>query len=536
MSHESRATNEGRSPSLLSTRHSRFSTQHSALSTSWPKAALAALLAVLAIGTRLPAPWRVEIINDEMFHIKSWRHRYRTGDVMPIFPRRLEQTNRLSASQKEWLLRLYRESPWFQRLLCLKSDYASVGYSTLAEAIEALSHSNLIALRVPSVLFSLGSIVLAYVLGKALMDGALGLWLAAFFAVGPLDQVYAGIGRPHMLTRFALLAVIWMFVLEERQCRASPWRFLTVALLAQTTHLTIWAVIGVLVASELVRRYLAGNSLWGLIRQTWWYAALSLALLAIIATGTMGTSVIGANVYYPGVETWWNNFCIASPFGHLAAFGEPWMWASGIAWAGLIGNGLRVVFAEQSGCRAFRWPFLVALLVSLLVPLYASSGVRHMMIYGVVPTILSALGARDLFRAPRAALMGVAIVLAIFTPLSFACRECPYRFILTGETRYSEVATRLAAELKPGDVWVSWPYFACCPLYPYASLPEPIMPLTGVEFVTALHNRPDDRACFVFMNEVDENVDPALKQATLRVKYPNGMVLLKLPLRGREGE
>jgi len=464
-----------------------------------------------------------------MFHIKSWRNRYRTDDVIPTFTRRLDQTGRLSSSQKEWLRHLYRTSPLFQRLLCVKGDYASVGYSTLAEAIEALSHSSLSALRIPSVLFSLGTVVLAYVLGKALMDEALGLWLAAFFAVGPLDQVYAGIGRPHMLTRFALLAVFWMFVLEQRQRRTSPWRFLTVALLAQTTHLTIWGVMGVLVISELARRYLAGTSLWELIRQTWWYAALSLALLAIIVTGTMGTSVIGANVYYPGVETWWSNLCIAAPFGHLAAFGEPWMWVSGVAWVVLILAGVRAICADEYGCRSFRWPLLACLAVSLTVPFVGSSGVRHQMIHGVMPMIISALGARSLFRSERAALIGVAGVLAIFTPLSLSCRECPYRLVLTSDIHYSEVAGRLRRELKPGDVWISWPYFAACPLYPYGPLPDPIMPMTGEEFLSALHQRPRDRSCFVWMNKVDEDKDPILKQAQLLLEYPNNMVLLRLP-------
>jgi hypothetical protein len=32
------------------------------------------------------------------------------------------------------------------------------------------------------------------------------------------------------------------------------------------------------------------------------------------------------------------------------------------------------------------------------------------------------------------------------------------------------------------------------------------------------------------MNKVDKNADPALTQATLLAEYPNGMILLKLPL------
>jgi hypothetical protein len=495
---------------------------------SWQRNVVLGLLAAFLLATRLPAPWRLDAVNDEMFHIKSWRNRYRTADVLPLFSRRIEQTNRLSSSQKDSLRRLYQTSPLFQRLLCVKGDYASVGYSAMAEAIEALSQSNIIALRMPSVLFSLLTIVLAYVLGKTLWDEALGLWIAAFFAVGVLQQVYAGVGRPHGMTQFALVALVTMFVRERRYQFHSPWRMLLVALFGQTAHLTGWSVFGILVASELVRRYLAGASLGTLVRQTWWYAAASVLILGLFMFASFGTSVIGANVYYPGVDVWWTNLCVASPFGHLAAFGKAWEWGSGIAWVVLILNGLRILFTEEWG-RGFRWPFLIALVVCLSVPFVASSGVRHLMIYGVIPMVLSGIGARGLFRGSIAALAGVAVLLVVFTPISLACGdECRYGLIMTSEVRYSQVANLLAKEMEPGDIWISWPYFLGCPLYPYRELPEPVMPITRDEFKEALHKRPADHSYFVLLVRVDEKADPALEHPAWRIEYPNGMVLLKL--------
>jgi hypothetical protein len=495
----------------------------------WLRNVVLGLLAALSLATRLPAPWRLDAVNDEMFHIKSWRNRYRTDDVLPLFLRRIDQTNKLSSPQKDSLRRLYQTSPLFQRLLCVKGDYASVGYSALAETIEALSKSSIIALRMPSVLFSLLTIVLAYVLGKALWDEALGLWLAALFAVGVLQQVYAGIARPHGMTQFALVALVTMFVREQRHQYRSPWRMLLVALLGQTAHLTGWAVIGILVASELVRRYLAGSGLRALVRQTWWYAALSVLIFGLFTVASFGTSVIGANVYYPGIEVWWTNFCVASPFGHLGAFGKGWQWGSGIAWVVLILNGLRILFTQEWG-RGFRWPFLVALVVSLCVPFVAASGVRHLMIYGVIPMVLSGIGARGLFRSSVAAMAGVAVLLVVFTPISLACGdECRYGLVMTTEVRYSQVADLLAREMEPGDIWISWPYFLGCPLYPYRpELPEPVMPITLDEFKEAVRRRPVDHTCFVLMVLADENADPALRQPVWRLEYPNGMVLLKL--------
>jgi hypothetical protein len=496
----------------------------------WLRNVVIGLLAALALATRLPAPWKMDIINDEMFHIKSWRNRYRTNDVMPLFLRRLDQSAKLDSSQKAVLRRLYQSSPLFQRLLCVKGDYASVGYSALAEAIEATSKSNLVALRIPSVLFSLGTVVLAYFLGKVLWDEALGLWLAAFFAAGSLPQVYAGIGRPHGMTQFALVAAVYAFIREQRCQYPSPWRFLLVAFFAQMGHLTGWGIIGILVVSELVRRYLGGAGLSGVVRQAWWYAVLSAALFGLFVAAAFGTSVIDANVYYPGVETWWTNFCVASPFGHLAPFGKTWLWTSGVAWALLILNGLRLLFTQAWG-RGFRWPFLIVLAVSLSMPFVASSGVRHLMIYEVMPMVLSAAGARGLFRTVGAATAGAAALLAVFTPLSLACRDwqCPYRFIMASEVRYSEVADLLARQMRPGDVWISWPYFLACPLYPYRQLPDPVMPITFPEFKKAVQERPSNHACFVLMAPANQHDDPTLEHPEWRLEYPNGMILLKLP-------
>ena len=55
---------------------------------SWERIAVV-LLVFVALATRLPAPWGPEVIGDEMLHLESWRNRYRTDDMMPLFMRRL---------------------------------------------------------------------------------------------------------------------------------------------------------------------------------------------------------------------------------------------------------------------------------------------------------------------------------------------------------------------------------------------------------------------------------------------------------------
>jgi hypothetical protein len=503
----------------------------------WPRIVVIVLLAALALATRLPAPWRAEVINDEMYHLESWMRRYRTDDIAPLFHRQIAGTSVLSASQKAWVEDLYRRSPLVQRLVCIKNDYGSFGFSTMAEVIEYTSHSDLVALRLPSVAIALGTIVLAYLVGAALRDRTLGLWLAAFVTVGPLPQIYAGLGRPHGLTQFALYLVFYRFVLEQKNNYSSPWRLLLAALLAQTTHLTCWAAVGLLVLSELVRRYLRGSNLLTLFRQTWWYAAISVAFLGLIATNAVGTSIFSANVSSPGPEKIWRNFCLASPFGHLASLGREATWASGILFLAAILAGLIALFASSSSVyRGIRWPIVLIAGLTAAVPIVASNEVRHQMIYGVMPMILAAMGARAVFRSEAISLAALTALLLLLGGLALFRPADPYETILSAEERYSQIADRLAQEMKPGDIWISWPYFAGIPLALYHPLPEPILPLNQGELEEALRTRPADRDCYVLTSQVfvpspakSASEIAALGGGQVIASYRNEMVILRFP-------
>lgn len=69
-----------------------------------------------------PAPWRAEVVNDEMLHLESWRNRYGTDDQFPIFIARLEQSAVLSAENFEKVKSVYDDFPWLQRALFLLPD------------------------------------------------------------------------------------------------------------------------------------------------------------------------------------------------------------------------------------------------------------------------------------------------------------------------------------------------------------------------------------------------------------------------------
>ena len=77
----------------------------------------AILLVLVAISflTRLPSPWRLDVINDEMHHLESWRNRYKSQDIYPLFLQKLELSGRLSPAKLNLLHKIYQSSPLIQR-------------------------------------------------------------------------------------------------------------------------------------------------------------------------------------------------------------------------------------------------------------------------------------------------------------------------------------------------------------------------------------------------------------------------------------
>ncbi len=495
----------------------------------WLRGLALGLLIVLALGTRLPAPWRTEVLGDEMLHLESWRNHYRTSDVMPLFRTRLERHPSIPAAWKSTLLHLYHTNPLFRRVPFLVGDPPSPAFNVVSETSEILSHSSLLALRLPSVVCSLLALLVAYAIGRELWDDALGLWVAALLALGPVAQIFAGIGRPHTLSQVALFGVILMFVREQRRGYESPWRFLLVCLLAQTTHWAGWAVIGPLVVSELVRRWISEVSLGRLFRQSWWYALGSVVLLGILKLFVLVTSATAANVGYPGARTLWGYLCITSPFGHLAGFGTVGLTLSGVMFIALVALGVHTTFERDSRLREFRWPFLATLVSSAISACAMCAGTRHMLLYVPIPIVLAGIGARRLFGRPSASYAALVAVLAIGTLLSLFYTEDPYRYVLTNDARYSAVARDLRARMAPGDTWVSLPYFLAMPLYREHAFPEPAMPLNETEFHEFLQARPKDHACFAFVPIHIADGDPMLGGAVWRRTYLSGMTLVELP-------
>ena len=71
----------------------------------------------------------------------------------------------------------------------------------------------------------------------------------------------------------------------------------------------------------MVIRLHEGTPLLRLIRQTWWYALGSVAMVGVFLLQATGTSTFSRHVGFPGVLKLWEYVCTASPFGHLGRFG-----------------------------------------------------------------------------------------------------------------------------------------------------------------------------------------------------------------------
>lgn len=70
-----------------------------AASSRWLKYIAAILIVLLAAITRLPSPWRMDVTNDEMLHLESYRNHYRSDDISPDLLRQLERARILTAGK-----------------------------------------------------------------------------------------------------------------------------------------------------------------------------------------------------------------------------------------------------------------------------------------------------------------------------------------------------------------------------------------------------------------------------------------------------
>jgi uncharacterized membrane protein len=78
-----------------------------------------------------------------------------------------------------------------------------------------------VALRFPSVIFSLLAGYVVYLIGKTIKDETVGLWSAVFFLFNPLIMFYSQEARMYMMTIFFLSTALLCFLSLEKKNRSS---------------------------------------------------------------------------------------------------------------------------------------------------------------------------------------------------------------------------------------------------------------------------------------------------------------------------
>ncbi len=273
------------------------------------------LLSGLTLYTRGTAPWQDILTNDEMIHLESWRNHYRTDDICPSLVARAEITGLLEGEKLEFFKKVYYSSTIFQRGLIVLNDLHPPTFAVLAELLEMTTHSSLVAVRMVSAIASALAVLFMYRLGRDLRDRTLGLWLAALLAIGYLAQLHAGFARPYALTQFALILALHAFVRDELAQDRSPWRFLLASLFVQSTDWPVWVIMLPLLAVMVIRRFRRGG-IRTVIRQTWWYAALCVLMLPVLAIHFTRPGVGFLLAERPLISVWYC-YSLASPFASI---------------------------------------------------------------------------------------------------------------------------------------------------------------------------------------------------------------------------
>jgi hypothetical protein len=527
----------------------------------WFVTALVMLVGLTAY-TRLTAPWQFGLTNDEMHHLESWRNRYRTDDIYPLFLERVEAAGLLGEKNLERLKAAYAASPVVQRALIVLVDPQPPLFPVLAETIEAITHSNLVVARIPSALASIVAVLFMFRLGRLLWDASLGLWLASLLAIGLLAQMYATVARPYALAQCAVVIALYVFVRGMNEPRGSPARFLVAALFAQATQWMAWALMGPLALIEFGRRILGGARVWRMVRQWGWYAVLSGGLVSVMLVQLLNPTVSERAGMMSPLAIWYH-ISLASPFamidpvfgigpkspmsedfslGPVSAAGVLLLILMLVGVGACVGDGSIASNAPERSPRraltvpAIRWSLVATLASSLLAQIAIGSGTRFMMTYIVLPTIFAGIGVHWLLRTRRTSEIVLVLVLAVFSTLRFVRPEDPFDRIFWGETDYAPIAQRLAEELGPEDVWVSYPYYQANCLYPFADLPRPVTPQSTPAFAEIVQSLPrSDRAVYYYGRQEAVDAFVTLRTSEERWDFQNGLVIVKIAPHPRGG-
>jgi len=289
----------------------------------------------------------------------------------------------------------------------------------------------------------------------------------------------------------------------------------------------LWAPVGVLVAVDLVRRIRCGERARILARKYWWYVLASLLLLVEMML-QLQNPVISNQATRPDLDVLARQFVWASPFSYLGMFGDIGIFIAGALFFLALLIGVIVVSRNREMRPTVRQGLLLAVAASFLAPALIGSANRFMMTYIVAPIVVASFTFAQPHSKRNLNSPLLCLTVAFFMVIALWVQRDPYGSGWVDEPRFSEAARDLQSALGPGDCWTAHEYFLSSPLYRYAKLPEPFLPLSTDELDDFLRIRRRDRACFLFINKKFISQVSGLENGELIGSYA-GIDLIRLP-------
>ena len=437
------------------------------------------LLLVTALATRLHAPWQMDVTNDEMIHITNYHPEYENQRFLSWFNQFL--MNHAHATDRSDIQRIdevYNRSYLLQRLqyIFIKDAHPPL-FNIFAELVNCAPGHKLLIMRLSAMIASLLFILLLYLAGREYAGHVLGLWVSGFATVSVIFRLYSGLGRPYAFAQMLLAFVLLSFLRYKRTQSVTLRPFLLVALLAQSTDWMLWPVIGPMILVAGYERYRATGSIKRIINESWWYALISCALLVLFGLQTRIPNIASQLAEAHGQMPDWWSLAAATPVAELGNLFGLSIAAIAVAFFFVLcAIGLVTIAANSERPRPERYALTAAMLAGVIVIFAVLPSTRYYIIpmtiltfsAGVAINVL--LGRREISEFAFSAMMATTLVIFLVKP------ENPYSRFFFDDTPYSLIAKRLSAEMKPGDIWFSEPYFIANNLYLYGA-PSPLVPV-----------------------------------------------------------
>lgn len=292
-------------------------------------------------------------------------------------------------------------------------------YYLLVDAWTAIAGTSEIALRAPSLVFSLATIPVVYVLGRDLFDRSAGLVAGLVFALSDFQILYAQEARMYAMVGFlaAVAALAHHRLITQGPSRGRLAAYLAATVLLVYSHVLGWLVVGALWAHALVALWLPGGSAWSLRHWAGTQAVLCLAFVPWAIPLVEASSGVASGFWAGDIE-------LVDPWETLTAF------AGNVELASAMGVLALVALTARGGRYAQPWRdlwrdrgLLLVWLVAPPIALYVVSKLVEPIyidryLIGASPALylLAARGATVLDgRAARAVLVGVLLVGGSFT-------------------------------------------------------------------------------------------------------------------------